>query len=235
MSKGLSFALGDRPRIRACAVRRDSRERAFAQRVVATTLGVLRVADQLLLLSARDRVEQFYQKPIPGGCPPDNRTLSRLRDCGAARVRSGRCGSRRSVPVRLTDRREFGLPAFQIPCVGRDPRPSDRARQGGRAHQPSHCCGAGACGDRQKGARLRRSTNIRLTGPFAAKRPPTVEERVKPMMGELRPPPTVKWVRPAATAPDRPPPRAQPPQWVSVPARPAGVPPPPPPPRSTGL
>jgi hypothetical protein len=86
MSKGLSFALGDRLRIRACAVRRDSRERAFAQRVVATTLGVLRVADQLLLLSARDRVEQFYQKPIPGGCPPDNRTLSRLRDCGAARV-----------------------------------------------------------------------------------------------------------------------------------------------------
>ena len=74
-----------------------------------------------------------------------------------------------------------------------------------------------------------------LTGPFAATRPPTVEERVKAMMDELRPPPTVKWVRPAATAPDRPPLRAQPPQWVSVPARPAGVPPPPPPPRSTGL
>jgi hypothetical protein len=39
---------------------------------------------------------------------------------------------------------------------------------------------------------MRRNTNIRLTGPFAAKRPPTVEERVKAMMDELKPPPTVK-------------------------------------------
>ena len=38
-------------------------------RVVAATLGVLLVADQLLLLFARDLVEQFYQKPIPAWVP----------------------------------------------------------------------------------------------------------------------------------------------------------------------
>jgi hypothetical protein len=38
-------------------------------RVVAATLGVLLAADQLLYLFARDRVEQFYQKPLPAWLP----------------------------------------------------------------------------------------------------------------------------------------------------------------------
>jgi hypothetical protein len=38
-------------------------------RVVAATLGVSLAADQLLYLFARDRVEQFYQKPLPAWLP----------------------------------------------------------------------------------------------------------------------------------------------------------------------
>jgi hypothetical protein len=53
---------------------------------------------------------------------------------------------------------------------------------------------------------------------------------VKAMMDELKPPPTVKWVRPAATAPDRPAPRAQQAQWVSTVPTTRTLPPPPPPP-----
>jgi adenylate cyclase len=38
-------------------------------RLVATTLAVLLVADQLLVLFSRDLVERFYQKPIPAWVP----------------------------------------------------------------------------------------------------------------------------------------------------------------------
>jgi hypothetical protein len=38
-------------------------------RVVATPLAILLVADQLLVLFARDLVERFYQKPIPAWVP----------------------------------------------------------------------------------------------------------------------------------------------------------------------
>jgi hypothetical protein len=38
-------------------------------RVVAATLGVLLVADQLLVLFTRDLVPQFPQKPIPAWLP----------------------------------------------------------------------------------------------------------------------------------------------------------------------
>jgi hypothetical protein len=151
MSKGLSFALGDRLRIRACAVRRDSRERAFAQRVVATTLGVLRVADQLLLLSARDRVEQFYQKPIPGGCPPDNRTIHQAArqgapvQCNTGPERRHRlccaCCARRSEPILF----HSGCPP-QLSRAGHHPSDSRRTptgrsddREATRAFPPAAC------------------------------------------------------------------------------------------------
>ena len=40
-------------------------------RVLATTLAVLLVAEQLLFLFARDLVEQFTQKPLPAWLPAE--------------------------------------------------------------------------------------------------------------------------------------------------------------------